>query len=143
MEDTTQVEYDGSWWQEWPLPEELREALLDACGGDDADAEAYAAYFREFADKDVPYTADRIASAGSGALARTFNSWEEVGDDWFEQAGDTHVIDILRGVADDEETTMLDQLIKQVGLQYGKRDSEWFYESGLLADGLIYCFNRP
>jgi hypothetical protein len=136
-------EYSYNLWVHEPMPEELADALLDECSGNTEDVEAYTAYFREFADKDEWYSAERIMTAGSNALARPFNSWEEVGDEWLYDHGGTGTVDTLMGVADDEEKTVLHHLVKKVGLQYGPRESEWWYESGLLADGLLYCFNRP
>lgn len=145
MSDEQNIPHQYSYhlWVFKPVPEEMADALLDACDGNQADAEAYAAYFREFADKDEWYTAERIAAAGSNALARTFNSWEEVGDEWLYDHGGTSTVDIFTGVADDEEKTMLHHLVKKVGLTYGPRESEWWYETGLLVDGGLYCFNRP
>lgn len=135
--------YSYHLWVFEPVPEEMADALLDACDGNQADAEAYAAYFREFADKDEWYSAERIMTAGSDALVRTFDSWEQVGDEWFEDKGDTHVIDTLIGVADDEETTMLHHLVKKIGMEYGPMSTEWWYETNLLGDGTLYVFNRP
>lgn len=135
--------YSYHLWVQEPMPEELSDALMDACDGNTGDVEAYAAYFREFADQNERYSAERIMTAGSNALARTFDSWEEVGDEWLYDHGGTGTVDIFTGVADDEEKTLLHHLVKKVGLKYGPRESEWWYETGLLNDGTIYVFNRP
>lgn len=135
--------YSYHLWVFEPRPEEMGDALLDACDGDEAEAEAYAAYFREFADKDEWYSAERIMTAGSDALARVFDSWEQVGDEWLYDHGGTGTVDTLLGVADDEEKTMLHHLVKKIGMQYGPRESEWWYETNLLNDGTLYVFNRP
>lgn len=142
-EDLTETEYDAVQWQEWPLRDEVQEALLEACDGDDENMEAYAAYFREFADKDRPYTAQQVKTMGENAFIIRYDDWESVGDEWIADTSGTALIDTLMGVADDHQTTVLHELVKQVGRTYAPRKSEWWYETGLLADGLIYCFNRP
>ena len=76
-------------------------------------------------------------------LARTFDSWEQVGDEWLYEHGGTGTVDTLLGAADDEEKTMLHHLVKKIGMQYGPRESEWWYETNLLGEGTLYVFNRP
>lgn len=142
-EQITTGQWPYAMWAADPMPEEMADLLLEACDGNAGDAEAYAAFFREFADKDGWYSAERIMTAGSDALARTFDSWEQVGDEWLYDHGGTGTVDTLLGVADDEEKTMLHHLVKKIGMQYGPRESEWWYETNLLGDGTLYVFSRP
>jgi hypothetical protein len=142
-QQTSEGQWPYAMWAAEPMPEELADALLDECSGDGDEAEAYAAYLREFGDRDGWYSANQIWTTANQAEVAFYSDWETVGDNWLHDQGSTDVIDTLMGVADDDEKTMLHHLVKQIGLKYGPRAEEWWYETGLLASGVVYCFKRP
>lgn len=148
MEDTSDIEdstkqWPFAMWAQWPMAEELLDDLMDACGGDPEETEAYAAFFRQFADAKEWYTAAQVQQLGENAHSIRYPDWEAAGDHWLFDHDNQAIIDTLLGVADSDQKTVVHELVAQLGRKYAPRESEWWYETNLLADGDIFVFNRP
>lgn len=134
-------------WSQVGLSEEMRDALIEACSGDEAEAEAYAAYLCKFPtvlDEDADYTAEQARLLAQEAELLTYDHWDDIADEWIKDHGGEEVMTMLYSVADDNEDAVLKQVTATLGRQLAESDGmHWFFETGLLLNGLIYCFKRP
>lgn len=145
-----------TWWAwEWTqgdLGDDMDEALAEACGGDKDEAEAFAAYLCEFPDVlndrhglgPRVYTAEDVRAIAAEAQARTYDYWDEIAIEWIEDHGGGETMAMLHHAADAAEDDVLNQIIVTLGRQLADSDGAyWFFHTGLLSDGLVYCFKRP
>lgn len=144
----TEIRWPKEYWVLEPLPDDIDDALNEACGGDETDTEAFAAFFREFAWSFTGeyYTADEVYEmANTSVSGRTYDSWAAVATEWIED--DTGRVDMERAMmraADPEQETVIKLVIDQIGQSIAENDERYFwYETGLLVNGRIYCFTKP
>lgn len=139
--------WDAWAWTQDELPEDMDDAFSEACAGDETEAEAYAAFLRQFPhvlDNDQDYTAEEVRTIAWNAEAVMYDSWSTIADAWYYDHGGESTIMALHGVADDDEDDVLKVLIAKHGREIAAADTQhWFFETGLLTGGVVYCFKRP
>jgi hypothetical protein len=128
----------------------LGELLVAETDLSEAEAETIIAYLGEvdhdFTGKKSKWYSGEIADYYRDRLVRTYERWEDVGEQWIEQHCPNGLLTFMVNAADDiGNKTELHEIIAQVGRKIARNNTanEWWYETRYLVDGLVVAMRRP
>lgn len=156
-------------WMEWPMfmwadagsvddegREQMREELLavrDLYHYEFPDEEAVFAYLEDGENDlgvsstvegdDTEVSALDLAKLWKRRYQRDYESWSDRAEDWIEEYDGSGLLRYLRGVASNEQNTVLDELKDQFGRALaGDESGEYCYIDRLSTGGGILCLKR-
>lgn len=144
---------DALAWSVWADPDrqlELIELLVDRTDLEHWEAETILAYFAEpehgFTGRAAKWTPGEVAGYYRDRHDDDFESWGALGERWIDAySGGEVVLTKLSAAADGiGNATELHEIIAAIGRDIAAASGgQWWYETGLLADGRVVRMHRP
>lgn len=139
-------------WADAARAEYFAEELHAASALDEEAIEAGLAFLAHFAtdpwvaqDRRL-YTAEQVATLIEDQIVTSYNDWAQIADLWFDDHGGDETVTSLSAIARRlGHQDVWFEILTQAGRDLADADREryWWYESGLLATGHVFCFTRP